>query len=203
VGAGTALVAVALSVACLENEYRREIALSPAALLILYLPLLVPQIAFLAGLSVWLIWHGLDGSLIAVMAAHLVFVLPYTYLMLSEPWNAFDTRYLAVARLLGKSDTRALLTIRLPMLLRPVLTAFALGFAISVAQYLPTLLAGAGRQPTITTEAVALASGGNRRLIGSYALVQTLLPFLIFALTAAIPTFLWRNRRALKPGSGQ
>jgi len=203
IGASAALIAVILTIACLENEYRREIALSPFARLILYLPLLVPQIAFLVGLSVWLLWNGLDGSILAVTTAHLVFILPYTYLILSEPWNAFDTRYLAVARLLGKSDTMALFTIRLPILLRPILTAFALGFAISVAQYLPTLLAGAGRQPTVTTEAVALASGGNRRLIGSYALMQTLLPLLIFALTAAIPTFLWRNRRQLKAGFGQ
>ena len=41
-----------------------------------------------------------------------------------------------------------------------ILTAAAVGFAVSVGQYLPTLLIGAGRLPTITTEAVALASGG-------------------------------------------
>ncbi len=194
------LSAVALVLACLENEYRNQLQLSRWARLTLYLPLLVPQIAFLFGLSIWWLICGWDGTIWAVAAAHLVFVLPYVYLLLADPWNAFDTRYLAVARLLGKSENRVLLTIRLPVLLRPILTAFALGFAISIAQYLPTLLIGAGRQPTITTEAVALASGGNRRLIGVYALVQALLPFVVFALTALIPTILWRNRRALQPG---
>jgi len=200
IGILASLIAVALVLACLENEYRNQIQLSRWARLTLYLPLLVPQIAFLFGLSIWWLLWGWDGTIWAVTAAHLVFVMPYVYLLLADPWNAFDTRYLAAARLLGKSENRVLLTIRLPILLRPILTAFALGFAISIAQYLPTLLIGAGRQPTITTEAVALASGGNRRLIGVYALVQALLPFVIFALTALIPTILWRNRRALQPG---
>ncbi len=80
------------------------------------------------------------------------------------------------------------------MLLRPILTALALGFAISVAQYLPTLLIGAGRVPTITTEAVALASGGDRRLIGIYALVQTLLPAVGFALALSLPKLLYPNK---------
>ncbi len=84
------------------------------------------------------------------------------------------------------------------MLIRPVLTAAALGFAISVGLYLPTLLIGAGRWPTITTETVALASGGDRKLIGATALVQALLPFLGFAIAALVPAILFRNRRLLR-----
>lgn len=196
----SSLVALMLVMACLENEYRQQIRLSALAQFTLYLPLLVPQIAFLSGLSVLLLWYGIDGNIWSVSLAHLVFVLPYTYLVLADPWHSFDARYLAVGRSFGRSPLAVLLTIRLPILLRPIMTAFALGFAISIAQYLPTLLIGAGRQPTITTEAVALASGGNRRLIGVYALVQTLLPFAVFAVTALIPTILWRNRAALRPG---
>jgi putative thiamine transport system permease protein len=197
----SAFVALILVLLCLENEYRRQIRLSPFALFILYLPLLVPQIAFLSGLSVLFLWHGWDGHFWSVAFAHLIFVMPYTYLLLADPWHSFDSRYLAVGRTLGKSPWQVLLLIRLPILLRPILTAFALGFAISIAQYLPTLLIGAGRLPTITTEAVALASGGNRRLIGVYALVQTLLPFVAFALTALLPAYLWRNRASLRPGT--
>jgi putative thiamine transport system permease protein len=200
IGCLAAAVALCAVVLCLEYEYRSGQALSPRAKLVLYAPLLVPQIGFLPGLTVLLLRLGWDGALLPVAFSHLIFVLPYTYLMLADPWNAFDTRYLDLARALGKSPTRALLMVRLPILLRPILTAFALGFAISVAQYLPTLLIGGGRVPTITTEAVALSSGGDRRLIGVYALVQSLLPFLGFALAAGLPAFLWPERRALRSG---
>jgi ABC-type uncharacterized transport system YnjBCD permease subunit len=47
------------------------------------------------------------------------------------------------------------------------------GFSVSIAQYLPTLWLGAGRIPTLTSEAVALSSGGEaqrspRRRYGNY-----------------------------------
>lgn len=197
IGAVTAAIALALVLAALENEYRRDITVS-RALWAIYTPLLVPQIAFLGGLTSLFIRLRIDGTFASVVLAHLVFVMPYVYIALADPWNAFDRRYLAIASALGKSPNRAFWTIRLPMMLGPVLGAFALGFAVSVAQYLPTLLVGAGRQPTITTEAVALAAGGNRRLIGAYALVQTLLPFLAFALAGLVPAILWHNRRAMR-----
>ena len=84
------------------------------------------------------------------------------------------------------------------MLLKPILVAAGVGFAVSIGQYLPTLLIGAGRLPTITTEAVALASGGDRRIIGIYAFLQLLLPLLGFVLAALIPALLFRNRRDMK-----
>ena len=87
------------------------------------------------------------------------------------------------------------------MLVRPVLTAAAVGFAVSLGQYLPTIAIGAGRLPTITTEAVALASGGDRRIIGVYAFFQMVLPFTAFFIAAMVPTILFRNRRGLRAGA--
>ena len=78
------------------------------------------------------------------------------------------------------------------MLRGPLLVAAAVGFAVSVAQYLPTVLIGAGRYATLTTEAVALASGGNRRIIGVFAIAQAALPLLGFVVV------LWMTR-GLKP----
>jgi putative thiamine transport system permease protein len=79
-----------------------------------------------------------------------------------------------------------------------VLIAAAVGFAVSIGQYLPTLLVGGGRLPTVTTEAVALASGGNRRVIGVYAFLQMLLPAIGFAIATLVPALLWRRFRALR-----
>jgi putative thiamine transport system permease protein len=41
-----------------------------------------------------------------------------------------------------------------------------------VAQYLPTLFAGGGRFVSVTTEAVALSAGGNRRVLAVQAQLQ-------------------------------
>jgi hypothetical protein len=53
-----------------------------------------------------------------------------------------------------------------------------------VAQYLPTLFAGGGRFATVTTEAVALSAGGNRRVLAVQALLQIALPMAAFGLAA-------------------
>jgi putative thiamine transport system permease protein len=79
-----------------------------------------------------------------------------------------------------------LVSLKLPLLARPILVALALGFAVSVGQYLPTLFAGAGRFQTLTTEAVALAAGGDRRVVGVYTALQMFLPALGFALALGL-----------------
>lgn len=200
VGGLSVLVALVLVIGSLEYELRRGRSASTRALAILYLPLLVPQIAFLFGLDVALTWVGADATLAALVLVHLVFVFPYVFLSLSGPWRSFDMRYDHVSSTLGHGPVRTFWSVRLPMLSRAVLTAAAVGFAVSVAQYLPTLLIGAGRWPTVTTEAVSLAAGGDRRAIGVTALVQALLPFAGFALALAAPAILFRNRRGMRAG---
>ena len=190
-------LALALVLGCLEAEHRSGRKLSQRGLWLLYLPLLVPQTAFLPGLQTLLLNLGADIGRLPVIFAHLVFVLPYVFLSLGDPWRSWDVRYATVASALGAGPWAVFLRVRLPMLLRPVLTATAVGIAVSVGQYLATLLIGGGRISTLTTEAVALASGGDRRAIGVYGLMQTFAALVPFTLALLIPTVLWRNRRGL------
>ena len=191
---GTALVLV---LACLEAEHRFGLAPGTRVLWLLYLPLLVPQIAFLPGLQVLALRLCIDGRLWSVAIVHVVFVLPYVFLSLSPAYRAWDVRQGLAAAALGASANRIFWRLRLPMLLGAVLTAAAVGVSVSVAQYLPSLLIGAGRVETLTTEAVALSSGGNRRVIGSYALLQMGLPALGFAVALLVPRMVFVNRRGV------
>lgn len=193
---GSAGLALILVTACLEAEHRFRLHPSAPALWLLWLPLIVPQITFLPGLHRLALELG-AGGFVAALAGHLVFVLPYVFLSLAPAWRALDPRFATLAASLGASPGRSLWAIRLPLLLRPVLTAFAVGFAVSVGQYLATLLLSGGRIATLTTEAVSLSSGGNRRLIGVYALLQMALPALVFALALLGPALLYRNRRGM------
>ncbi|WP_016915011.1 ABC transporter permease [Vreelandella stevensii] len=186
-------VAALLVVAALEHEQRQQIRPS-RALWLLYLPLLVPQIAFLFGLIVAAESLGIRPQLALVMAGHLLFVLPYLYLSLAEAYRQLDPRWIHMAQSLGVTPNLAFWRVRLPLLLAPLLTSLAVGLAVSISQYLPTQLLGAGRVSTVTTEAVALASGGNRRLIGVWALVQAVLPLAGFMLALAIPRWLGAPR---------
>ena len=142
VGGLATATALVLTLACLENEHRVGARAGTRALWLLYLPLLVPQIAFLFGTQVLLLRLGLEGGYLAVVWSHVLFVLPYVFLSLADPWRALDPRYARTAACLGASPNTVLLRVKLPMLLRPLLIAAAVGFAVSVGQYLPTLFAG-------------------------------------------------------------
>ncbi|MCR9073331.1 MAG: ABC transporter permease [Alphaproteobacteria bacterium] len=187
-------VAIVLVVACLEGETRSGRTPGRSADWLLYVPLIVPQVAFLFGVQVLLVVARLDGHWVAVVWSHLIFVLPYVFLSLAGPWRRFDTRYVAVARSLGRSPASVLFSVTLPMLARPVLTAAAVGVAVSTALYLPTLFAGAGRLETLTTEAVSRAAGGDRRVIAAYGILQIALPLAAFMLAGLLSRRLSRPR---------
>ncbi len=194
------IAALALTIGCLEAEYRHGLRLTQRGMFLLYLPLLVPQTAFLPGLQTLMLNIGLDVGRLPVMFTHLVFVLPYVFLSLADPFRAWDARMGTIAAALRASPDRVLWRVRMPMLLRPVLTAMAVGLSVSVGQYLATLLIGGGRVATLTTEAVALASGGDRRAIGVYGLMQTGAALIPFTLALIVPAIVWRNRKGLRHG---
>jgi putative thiamine transport system permease protein len=192
----TALCLV-LAIAWLESEDRARRGRARWAEALIYLPLLVPQISFLFGMNVLLLNFGMSGNVMAVIWAHCLFVFPYVMLALSDPWRARDHRLDRTAASLGAGPWKRLFRVKLPSHLAPLCTAAAIGVSVSVAQYLPTLFMGAGRVPTLTTEAVALSSSSDRRVVGVYASLQAAVPFLAYLVAFAIPALMYRNRRDL------
>ncbi len=164
----------------------------------LYLPLVLPALPLAAAQYNVLLHLYLDGTAIGVIWSHLTWVLPYMILVLAGAYANFDARYLLTAQALGYSHWQGCWRVKWPMLMRPILAALAVGFAVSIAQYLPTLFAGGGRIETVTTEAVALSAGGNRRVLAVQALLQALLPMLAFALATLLTYVYARQRKGLQ-----
>lgn len=190
---GLAACAVTLPIALLWLEW------GPSRYnVVLYVPLIVPALPLAVGQYAALLRAGLDGTAVGLVWSHLLWVLPYMVLVLIGPYRAFDERLMTTARAFGRSRLHACLAVKWPLLLRPVLAALAVGFSVSIAQYLPTLFAGGGRFATVTTEAVALSAGGNRRVLAVQALLQVLLPLAGFAAAALLPPWAGKHRRGLR-----
>ena len=197
VGIISSAIALFLVVGFLENEQQIKSKVKFNSFWLIYLPLLVPQPTFLLGIQILSISLNFDGTLLFLVWSHLLFVLPYIFLSLSKPWQSLDKRFLTTAQCLGSSPFRNLFRIKLPILLRPLLVALAIGFSVSFAQYLPTIFAGRGRFATLTTEAVSYASSADWRIIGVYAFLQSFLPFTVILLALFIPKWLYRHRSAM------
>jgi putative thiamine transport system permease protein len=158
---------------------------------LLYVPLLLPAVLWVVGVHRLALWLGSEGSWAAVMLAHSVAVLPYVVIALSPAYTGFDARYAHISASMGRSYSAFLWRVKWPLLRASLYAAAAVGMAVSVAQYVPTLYIGEGRWQTVTSEAVTLASGGQRSLVAAYAWLQWLLPVLGFGLAA----WLGRPRR--------
>ena len=193
IGLVSTLFAIVLTLLCLEAEQLSAKRLSNFTSLIIYLPLLVPSIAFLFGL-VWLQQLiNNQAAFFNVAFTHLLFVLPYVFLSLASSYRRLDPRFANVAASLGSTPIKVFFQVKLPQLFTPILIAIALGLAISFGQYLPTLLAGGGRIATITTEAVTLANGASRRTSAVYAIIQMALPLIGFILASLLPKYIFRS----------
>jgi putative thiamine transport system permease protein len=193
-GLASAATALVWSVAWLElapkawDDWMRRV---------LILPLLLPSVLWVLGLHRLSLAWGIDSQGLGVWLAHCLAVLPYVLIALTPAYVGFDARYAHTVASLGQGHWALLLRVKWPLLRAVLMSAFAVGFAVSAAQYLPTVFVGAGRFATVTTEAVTLASGAQRSLTASYAWLQWLLPALGFAVAA------WAGRpRRFKPRGG-
>lgn len=191
-GVCCALLSLLWCVAWLELAPRRwDSALRP----LLYLPLVLPGVLWVVGLYGLVLRLQWEGQWAGVLLAHTTLVLPYVLLTLSPAYLGFDPRLSSLAASLGHGRWHFLWRIKWPLLRKALAASAAVGFAVSVAQYLPTLYVGAGRWNTVTTEAVTLAAGAQRSLTGAYAGLQFLLPVLGFSLAA----WAGRPRRFAEP----
>jgi len=186
VAIGATAIALPLAIGSLECEDRSGVRAPVHPSWLLWVPLLVPQIAFLSGIRALLAGTRLDGSWTAAIATHSIVVLPCLFLAIAGPWRALDRRYARSARTLGAAPRRVLLRIKLPLLAVPLLIACAIAVTASVDQYLPSLFAGSRGVSTLTTRAVALASGADPHAIGVYATLQWSLPLLVCAAAVAL-----------------
>jgi putative thiamine transport system permease protein len=193
---GLALVsssmAALLVMAWMEATPRRwDLRCAPAV----YAPMVLPSLLLTLGLYRGALELGLDARWWAVAWAHGIFVLPYVWVALAPAYRAYDVRYRQVAVSLRGSEWRHWWAIKLPLLRAPLAAAWAVGVAVSVAQFLPTQFLGAGRVPTVTTEALTLAAGGQRHTMAAFAALQMLVPVLAFAGAAWVGhRAAWRER---------
>ncbi|MFH4618674.1 ABC transporter permease [Vibrio furnissii] len=189
---------LALLLGVIAHEFRTRSRLALPAWVIV-LPMLLPQISLLFGLQIATLFIAAEHYTLWVIWSHVFFAFPLVYLALDGPWKSYNPNYTRVALSLGKTPWQLFWQIKVPMLLPGLLYAWAVGISVSLAQYLPTLMLGGGRIATITTEAVALSSGYDRRVMAIYALWQALLPFIFFSLAVVISRVQIRRHRSIQP----
>ncbi len=154
--------------------WRRRIAVFLA-----FLPVAIPPLALAIGLQFSMLRVGLGGSFAGVLFAHFVPALGYTTLFFIGIFAVYDVRPEDEARSLGASPADVLRLVTLPLLRRPLIEAFALGFLVSWAQVPLTLLVGQGLIATLPLELLSYVSAGQDHLAATAGLILTIPPLVL------------------------
>ncbi|MGQ4275813.1 hypothetical protein ACQ5ES_01975 [Pseudidiomarina sp. E22-M8] len=176
----TALLATLLIVWLREWQRYRRYEIADGWLL---LALFVPQ------LSLVMAWLASDWSTVmsstnlSVVVAHAWFSFAYGYLVYAPAERAVTQVHLTVGRSLGYRYWHSWWWFKRPLLHSALAHCLMVTFLVSVAQYVPTLLLSSGRLPTLTTELVAVSSGGEWQLPALYATMLWLIAFSVLMLT--------------------
>ncbi|CAM3143312.1 ABC transporter permease [Vibrio rarus] len=185
---------IAVVLALIAHEYRIRYRWQVPGYIIA-IPMLIPQLSILFGLQVTTLFIGGNAHWLWVCWAHMFFAFPFVYLAMDGPWRSYNEALSRVALSLGKTPLRVFIKVKGVQLFPAILFAWAVGISVSLSQYLPTLILGAGRISTLTTEAVALSSGFDRRVTAIYALWQALLPLVFFFIAILGSRVQTRRRR--------
>ncbi len=147
-----------------------------------FLPVAAPPVALGLGLQYTFLRVGLGGTALGVLLAHLIPAVGYTSLYFLSVFSAFDKEIENEARRLGAGRLQTQLLVTLPLLRRPFMEAFILGFLVSWAQVPLTLLVGQGSIRTLTVEVLSWMRAGQDPLAAAGALGLTIPPLLLMAL---------------------
>lgn len=179
----SSLISVVLCLIWLEWD--RLPYLGFADVLILLVPIF-PMLPLLFGLQIYLKKMIFLNPFMSVLYVHIFFNFPFVFLILKNYFFDFDKRYKFISASLGKSSYDFFIKIRLPLLKKGIFTAFSIGFAVSIAQYLSTVMIGAGRVETMTTDMIVAVAGEKRKGMAIFGLLQMLLPLIFFLLPTMI-----------------
>ncbi|MBA2669436.1 MAG: ABC transporter permease subunit [Gemmatimonadetes bacterium] len=147
-----------------------------------FLPVAAPPIALGVGLQYSLLSLGVGGTHSGVLLAHLVPAVGYTSLFFLGIFSIYDFSVEEEARTLGASGYQRALRVTLPLMRRPLMESFALGFLVSWAQVPLTLLVGQGIVTTLAVEVLSFVQSGQDRLAATGAILLIVPALLMLAL---------------------
>jgi putative spermidine/putrescine transport system permease protein len=124
-------------------------------------PLIIPEIAVGAGILLIFLQTGLYGSLLGIVIAHLIPVLPYMFRMLMNIYSELDDKLLEQASLLGARKWQIFFYIEIPLILPGLVASALFAILISTNIFLLTFYVGKGQVDTLATLLFSKISAGG------------------------------------------
>lgn len=130
---------------------------------LLYIPIIIPEIAEALTLLLFYLWVGLGFSLgfTTVLLGHIAYDISYCYVVLRARLIGFDRSLEEAAKTLGASEIQTFFRITLPLLMPGVLAASLLAFTLSYDDFYKTVFTTGPEFETLPLRIWAMARKGG------------------------------------------
>uniref|UniRef100_A0A7C4FCC5 ABC transporter permease subunit n=1 Tax=Thermofilum pendens TaxID=2269 RepID=A0A7C4FCC5_THEPE len=156
------LTAIATVLLCIPPAYylaSRRDRLAMLTETIVNLTIAFPAIVIGTGTLVLYTFLGLRGNLWALIPAHMFFAVPFSLRSITASFMQVPKDLEEVARVFGATRLQVILKVYLPLTWRSMLSAFIFSMAISLNEFVMTLLLGAPSIKTLTIVVYELIRG--------------------------------------------
>ena len=145
VACSSTLLALALGWPAARVLGERRLSRPGLVFVMLAMPLLVPPYAIGSGLTEWFLRLGLAGTVLGLVLAHLVVVLPYVVVVLLSGFGSRLTELEEMAQTFGAGRVARFAWVTVLSIRPTIAAAVLLGFLVSWSQYGSSLAVGAPR----------------------------------------------------------
>jgi len=154
--------------------------------ILVLVPLIVPSVAVLTGIHVSMIRLGLTGSFFGVALIQTLFALPYAIRIMTNVFEIIGKDLEQQATVLGAGAVPIFLKVTLPRIMPGILSAGALSFTVSIAQYITTFMIGGGRIITVTMLIVPHIQSREHHIAAVYSVLLVISALLSLYLTEKV-----------------
>ncbi len=150
IAGSSAVLATILGVFAARASTRFHFPAKGAAMSLIMLPMVLPEIILAMSLLVVLLGVGFDLSLMTVIAGHVLICMPFTIAILTTAFNSLDRSLEEAAYDLGEGKFSTFRLIILPLVLPGIISSLLMSFTISLDEFILAFFL-AGKEPTLPT----------------------------------------------------
>jgi putative spermidine/putrescine transport system permease protein len=187
------MLVTALFSTMLAMAFRKKFRFSNTLFYTILAGLMVPGVLLSLGLATLMRQLGLSPSwYTSAFAVHVVWALPFGYLVMMAVFNRFDSRLEEAARDMGASEWTVFKEITLPLITPGIVAAGLFGFTLSYDEFARTTLLS-GEFNTLPLDINATMTQRIRPTLFALGTVSTLFSLFMIGLFLSVYTLLMRR----------
>ena len=189
------MVITALFSTMLAMAFRKSFWFSNVLFYTILTGLMVPGVLLSLGMAILLRQLGLSPAWYSSgLAVHVIWAIPFGYLVMMAVFNRFDARLEEAARDMGADEWTVFKEITLPLIIPGVVAAGLFGFTLSYDEFARTTLL-AGAENTLPLDINASMTQRIRPTLFALGTASTLFSLLMISVFLGIYTILYRRSR--------